>query len=419
MERRRFLKWLAADGSLLAGLPAAGSAAEPYRVGVGSSSDPYTAAQRAVTASGQWPAWSIAGRTVVIKPNLVSGKPASSGATTDPHVVRALVDLALQAGAARILILEKAAVFAPCGYNFFSQYHPSVQLIDMETQPAALFPVPGGYVYQALYLPALVADPNVILISAAKLKTHALTAVTLALKNLYGLAPPSIYGAEGQTLPRWDLHARGPDQSAVDLNLARRVNYAVIDAIWGMEGHGPIHGTPVPMNLVLAGLNPLAVDLAGMHAMQIPQSEVLHVFYAGFKGLGPLDARQVALVGDPLTPRSFVRASTPPLLGFPAVRPATISPASREKARIRYWVGAACWTRVEIIRASDAAPAVTVMRLLHDWRMLSAGTRRLEWDGRDDSGAPLEPGTYLVRVQARYNQDTAVIYASNWVTVIG
>ena len=419
MERRRFLKLLAADGALLAGLPATGSAANNYRVGAGSTSDPYAATQRAVSASGEWPASSMAGRMVVIKPNLVCSAPASSGATTDPQVVRALVDLALGAGAANVVILEKYGNFSACGYSFFSQYHPRVQLVDMVTPPVAPAAVPGGYVYQALYLPTFLQDPNVILISAAKLKTHGQTVVTLSLKNLYGLAPPSIYSAAGQTLPRWDLHARGFDQSAVDLNLARRVNYAVIDGVWGMEGPGPITGTPVAMNLVLAGLNPVALDLAGMHAMHIPQNIVLHVFYAGLKGLGPLDASQVAMVGDPLTPRAFLRATTPPLLGFPVVQPGAISPAPGEKVSIRYRVGAACWTRVEIIRDSDITPAVTVMRNLHDWRTLSAGTETLEWNGRDDSGLPVAPGTYLVRVQARYNPGTMIIYASNRVTVTG
>jgi uncharacterized protein (DUF362 family) len=75
-------------------------------VGVGSSGDAYTATQRAVAASGQFPSGAIAGRTVIIKSNLVDYRPASTGTTT--QVVRALVDLALEAGVMSILVAEGA-----------------------------------------------------------------------------------------------------------------------------------------------------------------------------------------------------------------------------------------------------------------------------------------------------------------------
>ena len=101
--RRPFLGMMAAGvAGLLAGPQTALAAGvrpwagtSPYQVGVGNSSDPYAATQRAVAASGAWPPVSLASRTVVIKPNLVIARPATTGATTDPQVVRALVDLAL------------------------------------------------------------------------------------------------------------------------------------------------------------------------------------------------------------------------------------------------------------------------------------------------------------------------------------
>src|SRR5262249_17838976 len=100
LERRSFLKLLAGSGVLLAAGPRLASAA-PFQGGAGTSTDAYLATQRAIAACGQWPAASVAGRTVVIKPNLVGAAPASSGITTDPQAVRAVVDQALAAGAAQ------------------------------------------------------------------------------------------------------------------------------------------------------------------------------------------------------------------------------------------------------------------------------------------------------------------------------
>lgn len=125
-----------------------GSAAA-YRVGVGKLADAYAATRRAVEACGEWPAVVMAGRKVVIKPNLVVGMTAETGVTTDPQVVRALVDLALEAEAAQVLIVEDGphgAKFSACGYDFFDDYDLDgrVSLVDLADEPVVLTAVPGG-----------------------------------------------------------------------------------------------------------------------------------------------------------------------------------------------------------------------------------------------------------------------------------
>ena len=97
IDRRSFIRLLATNSALLAAAkPSAGHLT--IYVGVGYSSDPYTAASVALSACGQFPI-NLAGRTVVIKPNLVVPKPSTSGATTDPLVAQAIVDLCIAAGA--------------------------------------------------------------------------------------------------------------------------------------------------------------------------------------------------------------------------------------------------------------------------------------------------------------------------------
>lgn len=432
LGRRPFL-YLAATGAAgllaaphlaLADNNASAATGSTYRVAVGNSSDPYAATQRAVTACGEWPPTDLTGRTVVVKPNLVTPKPSTSGATTDPQVVRALVDLALAGGAATVLIVEggigqKAPPYATCGYSFFSSYDPQgrVQLIDLASEALALAPVHNGLAYHALYVPRLVLDPNVVFISAAKMKCHLDAGATLSMKNLFGLASPATYWATGQILLRHDLHARGVNESIVDLNRVRPVDFAVVDGIWGMEGNGPLTGTPVQVNLVVAGRNAVAVDRICLQAMSLPASGVPHLTYAAFMGLGPLDSSTTTVLGDAFTPYPFTPAQTPPVVWYPSASPATFSPGSGQQATISYTTPAACQTRVEIIADSDTAPAVTVVRTLHDWAPHAAGAEQMQWDGRDDTGAVVAPGLYQTRVQARYNQNARIGHTVGWVGV--
>ena len=106
ITRRSFLELCGGAAALAAatstGASYAWPAPGPYRVGVGRDLDAYAATVRAVAASEDWQALDLAGRTVVIKPNLVMTAPAERGGSTDPECVRALADLALAAGAAQV-----------------------------------------------------------------------------------------------------------------------------------------------------------------------------------------------------------------------------------------------------------------------------------------------------------------------------
>lgn len=262
--RRRFLQLMAGGLAWLA-VGQGRACAARYRVGLGHLADPYAATLRAVEACSEWPAAAIADRSVVIKPNLVMPMVCETGVTTDPQVVRALVDLALEAGAAQVRIVEGGfggANFSACGYDFFNDYDPNgrVALVDLNDEPVVFAQMPGGRMaYTELYMPELLLVDDVVFISAAKLKTHFHTHATLTMKNLMGLPPVERYRVPPEEW-RFAMHHRGISQVIVDLNLVRPVDFAVVDGIIGMEGDGPVEGTPVELGLVLAGRNPLAVD---------------------------------------------------------------------------------------------------------------------------------------------------------------
>ena len=422
MKRRAFLQSMAVPTAMLAGRRTEAAASSGYVVGVGHSSKSYGAARTAIAASGQFPSAAIAGQTVIIKPNLVIASPSTSGITTDPEVVRAIVDLALAAGAARILIAEGSCVqpapFGPCGYGFFQTYDPQgrITLVDLCKQADRLVSVgkPGGMVYQQMWLPDPVTGPDAIFISAAKLKTHNCVGATLSMKCLVGMAPPSIYTVTNEW-PRQDLHYRGIAESIIDLNCARPVDFAVIDGIWGMEGEGPTSGKAIQADLVFAGLNPTAVDLVALQAIQIPQLTVPYLYYAGALGMGPTSVNGVTVKGDAYTPVPFTPAPTPPIVWHPAAVPNQLTRG--QSATISYQMPGACYTRLEIVQDSDATPGVTLVKTLHDWTARPAGVESMVWNGTADNGSPVAPGLYLARVQAQYTLSGPINYASTMVTV--
>ena len=404
ITRRNFLELLAGGLTWLAASPLSALATD-YRVGVGHLADPYSATMRAVEACGEWPGRSIAGRTVVIKPSLVSGMPAETGVTTEPEVVRALVDLALQSEARQIFIVEsavKGANFSLCGYDFFTDYdlQGRVSLIDLDDWPIRLYRVAGGMAYGWLYMPKPLMGSDVVFISVPTLKCHTSTLVTLSMKNLFGLPPWRLYRAS--FIPgRFGMHKRGVHQTIVDLNLVRQIDFAVVDAIWAMEGDGPWNGNPVKMDFVLAGSNALAVDRVCLMAMDIAQNRVQHLEYAATKGLGPSDMDMIEVVGDPLPSHSFVQPDIPPQVDAPTCTPKVFSPGAGQYTIITYRVDRACWSYAEIVRTWDIGPSwVRRIRTLHGWKKLSSGTETLIWDGRDDDGILVFPARYTVRIRA-------------------
>ena len=290
-------------------------------------------------------------------------------------------------------------------------------MIDLGSEPLVAAPVRNGLAYRTLFVPGVVRDPSVVFISIAKMKCHLNAGASLSMKNLFGLASPAAYWQKGQLLPRYDLHARSVDEAIIDLNQVRPVDFAVVDGVWAMEGNGPLTGTPIQMNLVLAGRNALAVDRICLQAMGLSLTAVPHQVYGAVMGLGPADASTIQVLGDSFTPYPFTRAQTPPVVWYPTASPTMISLGAGQPTTLSYVQSVACQTRVEIITDSDSAPAVTLVRTLRDWATRPAGTEHLMWDGRDDSGAVVPVGLYQTRVAARNASITQIGYTVGWVGV--
>ena len=417
--RRSFLR--ASSGLVAATAIPRGAEGAAYRVGIGRESDPYAATVRAIDASSGWLRERIFGKTVVIKPNLVSAMTADSGVTTDPEVVRAIVDRALGDGAAEVLIVEaspQGAWFSPCGYDGFGTYGPRVRLVDLAQQPLVLAPTPLRLAYDAVFVaPALIAS-DVFFVSAAKLKTHGDAIATLAMKNLFGLPAIDRY-ISSPAVGRFAMHDRSVHQTIVDLNALRPVDFAVVDGIVGMEGNGPLSGTPVRMDTVIAGANACAVDRVALIAMGLPQRLVRHLDLAAAHGLGPADVSSIEIAGDALEPRAFAWPPVPPIIEHPRVWPASFNPAASQTVQIFGWYRHTCVRKLEVLRLYDDTPQVDLVKTLIPSGVRQAGVERALWDGRGDDGVVVSPGRYGVHVRAVHaSLQGRPSDAIGWVTVV-
>ena len=139
------------------------------------------------------------------------------------------------------------------------------------------------------------------IISAPVLKTHDQGQVALALKNLKGLV---IDGDKRR------IHQIGMFDGAVDLVSHFKPVFAVVDAIIGQEGMGPLLGISVDMGLVLAGRDLMAVDAIAGRIMGFAPEEVPITVTAANRGLGTMTEAKIEVTGEPVASmaRRFVRA---------------------------------------------------------------------------------------------------------------
>ena len=96
------------------------------------------------------------------------------------------------------------------------------------------------------------------------MKTHHWAGATLSMKNLFGVVSGGVYG-----WPKNILHWAGIPACVADLYRALPRHFALVDGIVGMQGNGPIQGTPKHAGVVVAGRDLAAVDATCCQVMCI------------------------------------------------------------------------------------------------------------------------------------------------------
>lgn len=307
-------------------------------------SDAQSAVNEAVSMLGGMERFIKKGDRVVIKPNLVSKKKPDEAVTTHPEFLRAVILEAEKAGG-HVTIAESPGgpynavalkgVYTSCG--IYEAIEGTNAELNFDTSFTEVSCHEGRTVKSVPVInPILNAD---VIISLPKLKTHAMTSYTGAVKNLFGTIPGT-YKAE--------LHFRLNERRAfcsmlVDLCERVKPTLSIMDGVWGMEGDGPTAGKNRHIGVVMASANPHALDFAACKMIDYAPHEVDTLREAIERGLTAKSAEDLDIIGedlDKLIIKDFLKPKSHfnllKLISLPASINARLTNALASRPKVNY-----------------------------------------------------------------------------------
>jgi uncharacterized protein (DUF362 family)/ferredoxin len=281
----------------------------------------YGALRRGVELLGGLDHFARAGERILLKPNILAAEGPEAAVTTHPAVLAGCTRLLREAGA-RVCFGDSPGLDGPtraaarsglreAGARSGAEFVEFSGPLPLERRMSASGPLPlerrmsasgagpmanpDGALVESFPIAGAVHECDG-LINLPKMKTHQLTRITGAVKNLFGCIP-------GRRKALY--HVQLPDvmdfsRLLVELNLRLRPRLHVMDGVLSMEGNGPRSGDPRPMNVLIMSDDPVAVDatfcrLVAMDAEFVPTTTI-----GGERGLGRFRESEIEYLGDPL-----------------------------------------------------------------------------------------------------------------------
>lgn len=241
-----------------------------------------------------------AGKSVMLKPNLVEPRIAEPQINTNPQLIRAAAEVFRRWDASEVFIAEAPGHCRDARWVLEQSglepvlLEDNLEFVDLNhddvfTEKNRLDLTGLG----ELHLPKSLQRADRV-VSMAKMKTHHWTGVTLSMKNLFGVMPGIYYG-----WPKNVLHHAGIPQSILDITATVRPHLAIVDGIIGMEGDGPILGTPKRANVLVLGTNLPAVDATTARLMDFDPWNIPYLRGASGR-LGPIGKSRIEQRGEPI-----------------------------------------------------------------------------------------------------------------------
>jgi len=233
------------------------------------------------------------GDRVLLKPNLLAGKAPEKAVTTHPEVVREVIELVKAAGGIP-LVGDSPGIG---GQRWVAEKSGILAAIEAAGAELVEFAYPREMSGSGMFKRFALADAYLAadkVINLPKLKTHEMMTMTCAVKNLFG-------AVVGTAKAAWHLKA-GADREMfarmlLEISLLRPPELTIVDAVTAMEGNGPSSGDPRQVGVLLAGTNPVAVDVIAAEILGIPK-KLLYVERAARElGVDGADRSTIQTVG--------------------------------------------------------------------------------------------------------------------------
>jgi uncharacterized protein (DUF362 family)/ferredoxin len=237
------------------------------------------------------------GEQILLKPNILAGDDPDRAVTTHPSVLEGCARLLREAGAQvrfgdspglenPVSAAERSGLLEAGlrGGAEFAEFSASISIDSPKANLVSSFPVARA-VYECDGI-----------INLPKMKTHQLTRITGAVKNLFGTIPgkrKALYHLQFQDVMDFS-------SLLVELNLRLRPRLHVMDGIVAMEGNGPRSGDPRPMRVLILSDDPVAVDATFCRLVAMDPAFVPTTLIGAQQGLGRFQDDEIDYVGDPL-----------------------------------------------------------------------------------------------------------------------
>jgi len=249
-------------------------------------------------------------KPILIKPNYINSKHPSTGITTDSRVIEGVIKFLIEHNTEDISIGEGSGfgdtlqAFKIAGVDAVAERY-GVKLIDLNKDEFVEVCPPNPLSLKKVRVAKTALESTII--SVPKLKPHRVATVTLSLKNMMGVLASKGTMHAGLSL----------SENIADLAAILTPKLSVIDGIIAGEGH-ETSGNPVEMNLVIAGIDPVAVDSVGAAVMGIKPTDVKHLVFAAEKGLGTCRLEEITVLGQSIenVKRKFNRSLSSKLLVY-------------------------------------------------------------------------------------------------------
>lgn len=255
----------------------------------------YDAVREAIDSIGGIGRFLKPGQSVILKPNYTGNVPEDSGGVTSCAVLEGIICLVQNAGAENVMILEGCGtialgtqkIYENLGVDKLAERY-GVTLLDANLQPMCTKKDTRFQELDQVTMACQIFDGSLI-INIPVMKTHPLVDITVAMKNMNGLLAPH---------DKRHFHSLNLRQALVDYHMVLPQYLTIVDGLIGMEGMGPVEGMPVPMGIILAGGNPVAVDAVAARIMGFDPENIVYLRYATNAGLGPVSGQEIEICGS-------------------------------------------------------------------------------------------------------------------------
>ncbi len=236
------------------------------------------------------------GQKVLLKPNMLSAARPAEAVSTHPAVMQVVTELVQDAGGRAYIgdspgndDQEKAHHL--CGMKDVMEVTGAEMLLFKDEVPVNV----AGFWNRPIPLAAELRQVDLV-INMGKLKTHSLTGLTGAVKNIYGCVV-------GGHKKRFHLNYPLPldfSRLLIDVYLAVKPVFSILDAVVAMEGTGPRKGRPRQLGLLMASPNAVALDCTAAAVTGFQPWQVPTITAAREMQLAGADLKDIDIKGVPL-----------------------------------------------------------------------------------------------------------------------